>query len=72
MKELGQLQGQEVQIVLEDVDPIFKQPYRLNEMERALVWAPTIKLLGASFMELLRGEYALTIVMIVEKDIFGN
>ncbi len=37
LKELGQLGGQEVQIILEDDNPIFKQPYKLSEVERALV-----------------------------------
>ncbi len=34
LKELGQLIGR---IVLKDDNPIFKRPYRLNEMKRALV-----------------------------------
>jgi hypothetical protein len=38
-------------------------------MERALVQAWTTKLLDASLVELVRGDYALAIVMLV---IFGN
>jgi len=33
----GQLRGQEVWIILEDDNPIFRQPYRLSEVERTLV-----------------------------------
>ncbi len=63
LKELGHLRGQEVWIVLEDDNPIFKQPYRLSEMERALVQARTAELLNASLVELLKGDYALAIAM---------
>jgi hypothetical protein len=48
---------------LEDDNPIFKQPYRLSEMERALVQARTAELLNASLVELLKGDYALAIAM---------
>jgi len=41
-------------------------------MEKALVQARTIEFLDASLVELLRGDYALTIVMLAKKDIFGN
>jgi hypothetical protein len=41
-------------------------------MDRALVQAWTTELLDASLVELLRGEYALTIMMLAKKDIFGN
>jgi len=34
LKELGRLKGQEVRIILEDENPIFKRP---SEVERALV-----------------------------------
>jgi len=56
------LQGQEVQIVLEDDNPIFR-PYRLSEMEKALVQAWTTKLLHEGLVELLKGEYVSAIVM---------
>jgi hypothetical protein len=41
-------------------------------MERASVQAQRAKLLDASLVELSRGEYASTIVMLAKKDIFGN
>ncbi len=61
-----------MRIVLEDDNPIFKRPYRLNEIERALVQAQTVELLDVGLVELLRGEYVLAIVMLAKKDIFGN
>jgi hypothetical protein len=39
LEELRQLKGQEIRIILEDDNPIFKQPYRLNEVEWTLVQA---------------------------------
>jgi hypothetical protein len=72
LKELGQLKKQEVQIVLEDDNLIFRRPYRLNEMERALVQARTTKLLDVGLVELLKGDYASTTMMLAKKDIFGN
>jgi hypothetical protein len=39
LKELGQLKGQEVQIILEDNNLIFTQLYKLSEVERTLVHA---------------------------------
>jgi hypothetical protein len=41
-------------------------------MKRALVQAWTIKLLDAGLVELLKGEYASTIIVPTNKDIFGN
>ncbi len=72
MEELGQLWGQEVLIILEDDNPIFKQPYRLSEVEKALIQAQTSKLLYVSLVELPTGQYVSTIVMLTKKDIFGN
>jgi hypothetical protein len=72
LEELGQLWGQEVLIILEDDDPIFKQPYRLSEVEKALIQAQTSELLYVSLVELSRGQYVSTIVMLTKKDIFGN
>jgi hypothetical protein len=37
LEGMGQLRGQEVQIILKDDNPIFKRPYRINEVERTLV-----------------------------------
>lgn len=45
LKELGQLKGQTICIILEYVNIIFRQPYKLKEVERALVQARTSKLL---------------------------
>ncbi len=44
----------------------------MSEIERALVQAQTVELLDAGLVELLRGEYVLTIAMLTKKDIFGN
>ncbi len=71
LEELRQLKGQEIRIILEDDNPIFKQPYRLNEVEWTLVQAWTIKLLDVGLVELSKGEYASTTLMLA-KDIFGN
>ncbi len=72
LKELGQLWGQDVQIILEDDNPIFRRPYKLNEVDRTLVQTQMTELLDASIVELSRGEYASTTVMLAKKDIFGN
>jgi hypothetical protein len=37
LKELGQLKGHKVYITLEDDTPNFRLPYKLSEVERALV-----------------------------------
>ncbi len=57
---------------MEDDNPVFKQPYRLSEMERALVKIRTSKVLDVSLVELLKGEYALATMTLTKKDIFGN
>jgi hypothetical protein len=41
-------------------------------VERALVQVWTTKLLNTSLVEMSRGENELTILMLTEKDIFGN
>ncbi len=41
-------------------------------MERALVQARTIELLDVGLVELFKGEYASTTVMLTKKDIFDN
>jgi hypothetical protein len=71
LKQLGQLRGQEVRIILEDDNPIFKQPYKLCVVEKTLIQTPTTKLLDVDLVELFKGEYASTIMMLA-KDIFGN
>ncbi len=49
---MGQLKGHDVQIILEDDNPIFKRPYKLSEVERTLFWAQTTKLLYIGLVEL--------------------
>ncbi len=51
-----------------DDNPIFK----LSEVEKTLVHAQIAKLFSVGLVELFRGEYALTIVMLAKKCIFGN
>jgi hypothetical protein len=41
-------------------------------MERALVQVQTTKLLDVGLVELSKGEYVLTTMMLAKKDIFGN
>jgi hypothetical protein len=41
-------------------------------MEKALVYVQTTKLLDANLVELLKGDYASTIMMPTKKNIFGN
>jgi hypothetical protein len=41
-------------------------------MERALVQVQIAKLLDAGLVELLKGDYASTTMMLTKKDIFGN
>jgi hypothetical protein len=50
----------------------FRQPYRLSEMEKALVQTWTSELLDVGFVEVSKGEYASTTMMPSKKDIFGN
>jgi hypothetical protein len=57
---------------LEDDNLISKRPYRLSEIEGALVQVWTTKLLDANLVELSKGDYALTTMMPAKKDIFGN
>jgi hypothetical protein len=45
LKNFGHLKGQEFQIILEDDNPIFKQPYKFSKVEKKLVQAQTTKLL---------------------------
>jgi len=72
LKDLGQLKGQEVWIILEVNNPICKWTYRLSEVEKALVQAWTVELLDLSLVELSKGEYVSTTVMLTKIYIFGN
>jgi hypothetical protein len=57
---------------LEDNNPISRQPYKLSEVERALVQTRTAKLSDFGLVELSKGEYVLATMTLVKKDIFGN
>jgi hypothetical protein len=48
------------------------RPYKLSEVERTLVQAQTKKLLDVSLVELSKGEYASTTMMLTKNEIFGN
>ncbi len=66
LKKLCQLYKHKVQIILENDNPIFRKPYRLNEVERAQFE------LNTRLVELFKGKYVLTIIMLSKKDIFDN
>jgi hypothetical protein len=66
------LKQQDVHIILEDDNPIFRRPYKLNEVERTLVQIQIIKFLDTNLVELFKGEYVSTIIMPTKKNIFGN
>jgi len=66
------LKQQEIHIILEDDNLIFRRPYKLNEVKRTLVQIQTIKLLDTSLVELFKGEYVSTTIMPTKKNIFGN
>ncbi len=72
MKELGALIGPGIQIELAGDTPIFRRPYRYNDMERDLIQSRMLDLLEAKLVELLHGEYASAIVMLAKKDVHGN
>jgi putative transposase len=72
MKELGVLIGPNIQIELARDMPIFRRPYRYNDMERDLIQSRTLDLLEAGLIELSHGEYASTIIMPAKKDVHGN
>ncbi len=72
MKELGALIGLGIRIELASDTPIFRRPYRYNDMERDLIQSRTLDLLEARLVELSHGEYASAIVMLAKKDVHGN
>ncbi len=72
MKELGALIGPGIRIELASDMPIFRHPYKYNDMEKDLIWSWMLDLLEAGLVELLHGEYASTIVMPAKKDVHGN
>jgi len=72
MKELGALIGPGIRIELASDTPIFRRPYRYNDMERDLIRSRTLDLLEAGLVELSHGEYASATVMLAKKDVHGN
>jgi hypothetical protein len=74
LHDLGVLKGQEVRINLTDDAPIYRKPYKRNEVERKIIQARTAELLGAGLVELAPSdcEYASATVMPSKKDIYGN
>jgi hypothetical protein len=70
LKELGQFRGHEVYIILKDNTPIFVQLHRLIETKRTFVQVWTMKLVDVGFMELLKGDYVLVIMMPTTRNFF--
>lgn len=64
--------GWKVQIIIEYDNVVFKQPEKVNEVERALVQAQTTKLLNVSLVELSKGEYVLSTMILTKKFSFTN
>jgi hypothetical protein len=62
-----QIMGWKVQIIIEYDNVVFKQPEKVNEVERALVQAQTTKLLNVSLVELSKGEYVLSTMTSTKK-----
>jgi len=69
---LGALIGPGIRIELASDRPIFRRPYKYNDIERDLIWSRTLDLLEAGLVELLHGEYASATVMLAKKDVHGN
>jgi hypothetical protein len=72
LKELGQLKKQTNCVILEDDNLNFKQPYKLNEVERALLQTRTLESLEAGLVELFKDEYVSIIMMPTKNNIFGS
>jgi hypothetical protein len=72
MKELGALIRPNIRIELVSDTPIFRRPYRYNDMERDLIRNRMLDLFKAGLVELSHGEYASTTVMLAKNDIHGN
>jgi hypothetical protein len=58
-------------VIFEDDNLNFRQPYKLNEVERALLQAQTLESLEASLVELFKDEYVSIIMMPTKNNIFG-
>jgi hypothetical protein len=70
--KLGALIKPGIQIELASDTPIFRHPYRYNDMERDLIRNWTLDLLEVGLVELSHGEYASATVMPAKKDVHGN
>ncbi len=66
------MKQQDVHIILEDDNPIFRKPYKLNEMERTLIQTQIINFLDTNLVEFFKGEYVSTTIMPTKKNIFGK
>jgi hypothetical protein len=58
MKELGFLIGPSIRIELASATPIFRCPYKYNDMDKDLIQNRMLDLLEARLVELSHGEYA--------------
>ncbi len=67
MKELGALIGPGIWIELASDMPIFRRPYRYNDMERDLIRSRMLDLLEVGLVELSHGEYASATVMLPKR-----
>jgi hypothetical protein len=74
LHDLGILKGQEVRINLTDDAPIYRKPYKYNDVERKMIQAHTKELVEARLVDLAPPdcEYASATVMPSKKDIYGN
>jgi hypothetical protein len=74
LHDLGILKGQDVRINLTDDAPIYRKPYKRSEVERKMIQARTVELLGAGLVEFASSDckYASATVMPSKKDIYGN
>jgi len=72
MKELGTLIRLGIHIELASNTPIFRRPYRYNDMERDLIRSRTLDLLEGGLVEFSHGKYASTTIMLAKKDVHGN
>jgi hypothetical protein len=68
------LKGQEVHINLTDDAPIYRKPYKYNNIKRKMIQACIRELVEAGLVELAPPdcEYASATVMPSKKDIYGN
>jgi hypothetical protein len=70
IKELSQLEGQKIWIILEDDNPIFKWPSKFSEVERPLIQNLKIELMDVCLLELSKGDYS-SMTMMPTKDFWA-